>query len=467
MSRAASFIACLFLIAALAKGDDVASNDTETTQESQVTTATPRFVYTRENLGLEVGQECYDFVKAYDPNGNILEQLCMCFLAWCGRPLTPEELILRREYSKKVDGRVLKVRLRTYMPVIVTNSIIGFAGLFGNLIIIIVIAAFMPRKSVVNVMLVSMTTADFLVCGICIPLIKRSDVASRKSSLLQKVPQLGPQGPDHTYSLAYNSWYGGEMLCKFIWYLFFLAFSCSCISMTLISVERYIVICHPMKAPSINTLSRARKMAVGTWVFAALIAIPMLFITEYDEARSACEKTMIGMKKPIYYFMTLIICVYFIPSCVMTFSYVSVGIELMKSIKITTQMQHQGDEKAAKDSDDIKGRISLMKTLVAVMIAFIVLWGPILIWYLLSGFLGFTVTNDAEAFAMWEYCLTTISLAQSAINPFIYIATSAQFRLGFRKLIGMAPPPKKGSTVSGSTAISQISKTTEPNSNKV
>ncbi|ELT97040.1 hypothetical protein CAPTEDRAFT_187075 [Capitella teleta] len=26
---------------------------------------------------------------------------------------------------------------------------------------------------------------------------KRSDVASRKSSLLQKVPQLGPRGPDH------------------------------------------------------------------------------------------------------------------------------------------------------------------------------------------------------------------------------------------------------------------------------
>ena len=54
----------------------------------------------------------------------------------------------------------------------------------------------------------------------------------------------------------------------------------SALSLTAFTVERYIAICHPMKAQYICTLSRAKKIILCCWVFAVCYSSPWLVLTQ-------------------------------------------------------------------------------------------------------------------------------------------------------------------------------------------
>jgi putative effector of murein hydrolase len=46
-------------------------------------------------------------------------------------------------------------------------------------------------------------------------------------------------------------------------------------TITAFTVERYVAICHPMKAQKMSSLHRAVRVIFSTWVIASLCAIPM------------------------------------------------------------------------------------------------------------------------------------------------------------------------------------------------
>ena len=53
----------------------------------------------------------------------------------------------------------------------------------------------------------------------------------------------------------------------------------SSLSLTAFTVERYIAICHPMKAQSVCTVKRAKKIVGGVWAFAFCYSSPWLGLT--------------------------------------------------------------------------------------------------------------------------------------------------------------------------------------------
>lgn len=76
-------------------------------------------------------------------------------------------------------------------------------------------------------------------------------------------------------------------------YLQYLGIDASALSLTAFTVERYIAICHPMKAKSICTLSRAKKIIAACWVFAILYCSPWLLLTQ---VRLRCVR---GVEEPV------------------------------------------------------------------------------------------------------------------------------------------------------------------------
>jgi thyrotropin-releasing hormone receptor len=66
-------------------------------------------------------------------------------------------------------------------------------------------------------------------------------------------------------------------------YLQYLGIDASALSLTAFTVERYIAICHPMKAKSICTISRAKKIIVACWTFAVLYCSPWFLLTTTRE----------------------------------------------------------------------------------------------------------------------------------------------------------------------------------------
>jgi thyrotropin-releasing hormone receptor len=62
-------------------------------------------------------------------------------------------------------------------------------------------------------------------------------------------------------------------------FVFFLGINASSLSLTAFTVERYIAICHPMKAQSVCTVKRAKKIVGGVWAFAFCYSSPWLGLT--------------------------------------------------------------------------------------------------------------------------------------------------------------------------------------------
>jgi hypothetical protein len=62
-------------------------------------------------------------------------------------------------------------------------------------------------------------------------------------------------------------------------FVFLPGINASSLSLTAFTVERYIAICHPMKAQSVCTVKRAKKIVGGVWAFAFCYSSPWLGLT--------------------------------------------------------------------------------------------------------------------------------------------------------------------------------------------
>ena len=88
-----------------------------------------------------------------------------------------------------------------------------------------------------------------------------------------------------SYHIIGNLWVWGHFTCKIYVFLNNLGINASALSLTAFTIERYIAICHPMRAKSICRVSRANKIIVGCWIFATLYCTPWFFIAT---TRSFC-----------------------------------------------------------------------------------------------------------------------------------------------------------------------------------
>jgi len=59
-----------------------------------------------------------------------------------------------------------------------------------------------------------------------------------------------------------------------------LGINASSLSLVAFTVERYVAICHPMRAHALCTVNRAKRITTGVWVFALIYCSPWLGLTE-------------------------------------------------------------------------------------------------------------------------------------------------------------------------------------------
>lgn len=132
----------------------------------------------------------------------------------------------------------------------IVYGIIFITGLTGNLATCVVIAKNKFMHTATNYYLFNLAVSDILVLVLGLP--------------------------TETYEFwsAYPFIFG-EPFCLIRAHASETATYASILTITAFTVERYIAICHPMKAQTVSSLSRAVKVVVMIWVVCALCAIPM------------------------------------------------------------------------------------------------------------------------------------------------------------------------------------------------
>ncbi|XP_026228324.1 thyrotropin-releasing hormone receptor [Anabas testudineus] len=304
-------------------------------------------------------------------------------------------------------------------------SLICGVGIVGNVMVILVVLTTKHMRTPTNCYLVSLAAADLMV--------------------------LTAAGLPNITDALYGQWVYGYAGCLGITYFQYLGINASSCSITAFTVERYIAICHPIKAQFLCTLSRAKKIIMLVWALTSVYCVMWLFLSDtkklmYDNVvlLSCAYKVSRSHYLPIYF--TDFAVFYVLPLMLATVLYGLIARILFlnplpsdpkdstKKWKKETTREGRMISTSSSSSTTAASRRQVTKMLAVVVILFALLWMPYRTLVVINSFL------DKAYLDTWFllFCRLCIYL-NSAINPVIYNAMSQKFRAAFKKLCHCGP----------------------------
>ncbi|XP_041047935.1 thyrotropin-releasing hormone receptor-like [Carcharodon carcharias] len=332
------------------------------------------------------------------------------------RFLTPTNISLANSASAGTDLIYKSVEYKA-ASVLLVLAICG-TGIIGNIMVVLVVLTARHMRTPTNCYLVSLAVADLMV-------LVAAGLPNISDSLIEE-------------------WIYGHAGCLGITYLQYLGINASSCSITAFTVERYIAICHPIKAQSMCTVSRAKKILAFLWVITSFYCMLWFFLVDINiNSRQNAEcgyKVSRNLYLPIYFIDFTIF--YVIPLIVATVLYGLIGRVLFLSpipAQVETGTEHwkerPGTESNCPQSSSrtnkgaISSRKQVTKMLAVVVILFALLWMPYRTIVVVNSFI------DKQYENAWFLLFCRLCVyANSAINPVIYNLMSQKFRSAFKRL---------------------------------
>ncbi|VDL19323.1 unnamed protein product [Hymenolepis diminuta] len=327
----------------------------------------------------------------------------------------------------------------------IAASLVLAVGLTGNILVITVIMWTSKMRSPTNCYLVSLSFSDLLF-------------------LLHATAPL-------VYELyvMINQWTFGDAACRIMIAMQYLSVDASVLSMAAFSVERWVAICHPMRAQTLCTVNRALKIIAGIWIFSAAYNSVWLFtvtteIRHYVQGTyTICTYKYARGRYLIVYLLDLIL-FYAIPLCLIFAMYMQITSRLFTFHKPLwlnpNKRKLNGERKTVKNFErrgnfisrsniseqaghgamsrtgcrQVRSRKQVVKMLMTVVFLFAIFWLP---YRSLVVYNSFVTIRKPD---YWLYLFArTMAFLNSTVNPILYNAMSRKFRRAFRLLITQAP----------------------------
>lgn len=299
------------------------------------------------------------------------------------------------------------------LELLITGIVYGLTflvGIIGNSLIVYSVVQFRRMKSLSNVFLASLATADLILIIFCVPV---------------KFAQL----------FSY-SWTFGFFLCKFVHYIQNLSAICSVYTLTAMSFERYYAIMYPVECRYICTMSQTKRIILATWAGSIILATPVLWIQILKEVGDSDHRAywcVSDWSNPIHwrlYELYMLTIIFIIPLIIMTYSYGHICNRLWWVMRNRTTTFPLSQPAVYIDSSANK-MSQVIKMLIVVVLVFVICWTPILIFNVLKAFAIIPLLNYGPmkpiktAFHLFSY-------ANSCVNPIIYGFMSRNFRASFK-----------------------------------
>ncbi|CAN9513959.1 unnamed protein product [Ophioblennius macclurei] len=196
----------------------------------------------------------------------------------------------------------------------------------------------------------------------------------------------------------------------------------SIFTLTMMSVDRYIAVCHPVKALDFRTPAKAKLINVCIWILSSAIGVPVMVmaVTKERDGRTACS---LKFPEPEWYWDTLTkICVFIfafvVPVLVITVCY-GLMILRLKSVRLLS---------GSKEKDRNLRRITRM--VLVVVAAFIICWTPIHLFIIVKTMVDIN-NNSLPVIASWHLCIA-LGYTNSSLNPVLYAFLDENFKRCFR-----------------------------------
>nr|XP_048276031.1 mu-type opioid receptor isoform X4 [Myodes glareolus] len=283
----------------------------------------------------------------------------------------------------------------TAITIMALYSIVCVVGLFGNFLVMYVIVRYTKMKTATNIYIFNLALADALA-----------------TSTL----------PFQSVNYLMGTWPFGTILCKIVISIDYYNMFTSIFTLCTMSVDRYIAVCHPVKALDFRTPRNAKIVNVCNWLLSSAIGLPVMFMatTKYRHGSIDCTLTF---SHPTWYWENLLkICVFIfafiMPVLIITVCY-GLMILRLKSVRMLS---------GSKEKDRNLRRITRM--VLVVVAVFIVCWTPIHIYVIIKALI--TIPETTFQTVSWHFCIA-LGYTNSCLNPVLYAFLDENFKRCFRE----------------------------------
>uniref|UniRef100_A0A8D0GPH6 Thyrotropin-releasing hormone receptor n=1 Tax=Sphenodon punctatus TaxID=8508 RepID=A0A8D0GPH6_SPHPU len=296
------------------------------------------------------------------------------------------------------------------MPTISVFLVLGICsvGIVGNVMVVLVVLTTRDMRTPTNCYLVSLALADLTVL-----------VAAGL--------------PNISDSLA-GTWIYGHAGCLGITYFQYLGINVSSCSITAFTVERYIAICHPMRAHTMCTVSRAKRIIAFVWILTSVYCMLWFFLVDINVNKNRQLECGYRVSRNLYLPVYLLdFALFFVtPLLLATVLYGLIGRALFLS-SVSHQAKAQAESGLATPDPTVPAlpsvSLQVTKMLAVVVVLFALLWMPYRTLVLVNSFV------DNPYLDPWFLLFCRVCVyANSAINPVVYSLMSQKFRAAFQKL---------------------------------
>ncbi|XP_071496161.1 uncharacterized protein [Diadema antillarum] len=291
-------------------------------------------------------------------------------------------------------------------------------GMAGNAMVIGVVWSHRSMRTPTNFYIVSLAVSDLLVITFVMPL------------------KLVEYGADIDYSI-FNT-----VLCSFTAFVMPAFIFTSIWTLVAISVDRYLVIIHPLKARSFNTRSRALRTIGIIWFAPFVLLSPYFYpyqtLRYYFHSNMGTIRRLVctdrfsdfGKVFGICYNLFLFGILFVIPVFLLGFSCGSIAKRLMSLTE---------DEKMLKNSvrKEEASRRKVAKMVLVVVLCFFLCWCP---FFIVSVTANFSHLLHKRNYMFSLLLIHLLAFANSFMNPVIYALMSQAFRSGFWEILTICCP---------------------------
>ncbi|XP_041107522.1 mu-type opioid receptor-like isoform X2 [Polyodon spathula] len=276
-------------------------------------------------------------------------------------------------------------------------STVCVVGLVGNVLVMYVIIRYTKMKTATNIYILNLALADALA-----------------TSTL----------PFQSVNYLMGTWPFGAMLCKIVMSIDYYNMFTSIFTLTTMSVDRYIAVCHPVKALDFRTPRNAKIINVCSWILSSAIGLPvMIMATTTNDSYGKYFFCILKFPHPSWYWENLLkICVFIfafiMPVLIITVCY-GLMILRLKSVRMLS---------GSKEKDRNLRRITRM--VLVVVAVFIVCWTPIHIFVIIQALV--TVPNSLFQSVTWHICIA-LGYTNSCLNPVLYAFLDKNFKRCFQE----------------------------------